>query len=588
MASFKLMFVDCQSTGMSPATSHLIELGWRISSVTGAHMMDLSGAEFVIAPPQGVTVSNRILSLTGITKEELSQAEESSVAWEHLQNSLKRINAPVWAVAHFSRIEEHFLNRLWNDHAGEDFPVRFICLHALAKRLLPDLASFGLRALVGWAGETLGELKRAAAHVQATALVWNRLYVELQKIGISTPDEISEYLSTTRTKVRRGRPGGYRISDDKRLALPERPGVYRFLDNRGKVLYVGKATSLKSRVNSYFRGRFGPGARKREMLLQAWDIDVSEVSSALAAAVLEFDEIQRHDPPYNVLMRGTSRQVAWANRDFSGFVQKADVKHRWGPLFSAQLMNELTCLRDFDRTGDIASLQDVFWKLSDKQVFGDALYVVQSMAPLMDVSMENPRDMLVRGVQMWRDHRGRILDLMLARSIEEQPQESADAGEAEEKDQEFVWTTEMLVRRLQRFPLTAVRRLLRARWIVRFSESTVWWREAGSDVTLGLKIRSGDVFEELLPSGSVPESWRLPHSHRILNLDSLKVRRMSLVLQELRRVLRQGGHVEVSFAPRIRRVGPDLDHLLKLGFDRIPAWDEIYPPELAREQSEES
>jgi hypothetical protein len=56
----------------------------------------------------------------------------------------------------------------------------------------------------------------------------------------------------------------------KRLEFPNRPGVYRMLSQSGQVLYVGKATSLKSRVNSYFRGQKGRDRKKLEMLAQVW------------------------------------------------------------------------------------------------------------------------------------------------------------------------------------------------------------------------------------------------------------------------------------------------------------------------------
>ncbi|MFX6149426.1 nucleotide excision repair endonuclease, partial [Acinetobacter baumannii] len=76
------------------------------------------------------------------------------------------------------------------------------------------------------------------------------------------------------------------------LQLPDRPGIYRMLAQDGRVLYVGKATSLRSRVNSYFHGKT-QGKRKREMIAQVWDIQVTECGSALEAALLENEEIKR-------------------------------------------------------------------------------------------------------------------------------------------------------------------------------------------------------------------------------------------------------------------------------------------------------
>ena len=93
--------------------------------------------------------------------------------------------------------------------------------------------------------------------------------------------------------------GGILLKDQKgprdvRLALPDGPGVYRMLRISGDVLYVGKATSLHHRVNSYFRKQKGIHERTLEMLSQARDLSFVVTESPLEAALLEPDEIKRH------------------------------------------------------------------------------------------------------------------------------------------------------------------------------------------------------------------------------------------------------------------------------------------------------
>ena len=83
--------------------------------------------------------------------------------------------------------------------------------------------------------------------------------------------------------------------------LPDVPGVYFFLDAKGTVLYIGKATSLRDRVKSYFMQDMlltrGPKiVRMREL---AVDIKWQETDSALEALLLEANLIHRHRPPYN-------------------------------------------------------------------------------------------------------------------------------------------------------------------------------------------------------------------------------------------------------------------------------------------------
>lgn len=98
--------------------------------------------------------------------------------------------------------------------------------------------------------------------------------------------------------------------DITKYKLPDKPGVYYFLgssklgkttkDARG-VLYIGKATSLKDRVRSYFNGDLGEtrGPKIEQMLLQAADLKWQETDSVLEALILEAELIKKHQPPYN-------------------------------------------------------------------------------------------------------------------------------------------------------------------------------------------------------------------------------------------------------------------------------------------------
>src|SRR5690606_951606 len=129
-------------------------------------------------------------------------------------------------------------------------------------RLLPGLPSRSIRAIAGYPGWPMDELKRARHHVEATRFIWRELVNRLQEIGITTFGELEDWLQTT--KPQKASKVTYALPEGVRLSLPDRPGVYLFKGSDGRVLYVGKATSLKSRVNSYFRGRKTKGSRSEE------------------------------------------------------------------------------------------------------------------------------------------------------------------------------------------------------------------------------------------------------------------------------------------------------------------------------------
>ncbi|TML21742.1 MAG: excinuclease ABC subunit UvrC [Actinobacteria bacterium] len=91
------------------------------------------------------------------------------------------------------------------------------------------------------------------------------------------------------------------LEDEVKL-LPRRPGVYLFRDERGEVLYVGKAKSLRSRVRSYFqRGDVRAGAA--QLLGRIADVEVIVTRNEAEALHLEQNLVKRHRPPFNIRLR---------------------------------------------------------------------------------------------------------------------------------------------------------------------------------------------------------------------------------------------------------------------------------------------
>lgn len=80
--------------------------------------------------------------------------------------------------------------------------------------------------------------------------------------------------------------------------MPAKPGVYFWLDNKGKILYVGRATSLKSRLGQYFLSNVD--FRIREMVSVAKKIKIIETKTLLEAIILEAKYIKKYWPKYNI------------------------------------------------------------------------------------------------------------------------------------------------------------------------------------------------------------------------------------------------------------------------------------------------
>ena len=85
--------------------------------------------------------------------------------------------------------------------------------------------------------------------------------------------------------------------------IPDSPGVYRFRDEHGRVIYVGKAKSLRSRLSSYFQDLSGLHQRTRQMVTTAASVQWTVVGTEVEALALEYSWIKEFDPRFNVKYR---------------------------------------------------------------------------------------------------------------------------------------------------------------------------------------------------------------------------------------------------------------------------------------------
>ncbi|MBZ4319636.1 excinuclease ABC subunit UvrC [Streptomyces huiliensis] len=95
-------------------------------------------------------------------------------------------------------------------------------------------------------------------------------------------------------------PSSYRPKPGQ---IPDSPGVYRFRDEHGRVIYVGKAKSLRQRLSSYFQDLAGLHPRTRTMVTTAASVEWTVVATEVEALQLEYSWIKEYDPRFNVKYR---------------------------------------------------------------------------------------------------------------------------------------------------------------------------------------------------------------------------------------------------------------------------------------------
>lgn len=92
-------------------------------------------------------------------------------------------------------------------------------------------------------------------------------------------------------------------SPEQANKLPEKPGVYRFYDKEGQLIYVGKAKSLRKRVGSYFMHKLHTDRKTRKMVSEVHLIEFTIVNSEFDALLLENNLIKNFQPKYNINLR---------------------------------------------------------------------------------------------------------------------------------------------------------------------------------------------------------------------------------------------------------------------------------------------
>lgn len=131
----------------------------------------------------------------------------------------------------------------------------------------------------------------------------------------------------------------------KIAAIPKKPGVYQFFDEGGKILYIGKAVNLRSRVSSYFNQGQGHSGKTRVLVSKIADVRFIVVDNEYDALLLENNLIKKHQPRYNVMLKD-DKTYPWIciknerfPRIFATRQLTKDGSQYFGPYASAKAMH---------------------------------------------------------------------------------------------------------------------------------------------------------------------------------------------------------------------------------------------------------
>ncbi|MEO6070717.1 MAG: exonuclease domain-containing protein [Chitinophagaceae bacterium] len=269
--------VDIETTGGYAAANGIIEISIRLFD----GVQEVEHYETLINPDQNIP--RYIQAFTGITNDMVADAPRFSEVAEKI---FRLLEGNIF-VAHnvnfdFSFIKNHL------QFYGFTLNSKKLCTVRLSRQIFPGYASYSLGNLCQSLGITLENRHRAAGDSAATVTLF-RLLLQSDKakaIDTSLKRNSKEQLLP---------PNVPKLHFEK---LPSCSGVYYFHDQKGKVVYVGKAKNIRSRVNSHFSNN-SDSRQKQNFVRHVFGISFQSTATELMAAILESTEIKRLWPPFN-------------------------------------------------------------------------------------------------------------------------------------------------------------------------------------------------------------------------------------------------------------------------------------------------
>jgi DNA polymerase-3 subunit epsilon len=287
----EFVVLDFETTGGSAANDRITEVG--AVKVRGGEVL---GTFQTLIDPQ-VAIPPLISALTGITDSMVAAAEPIETVLPCL---LEFLGGAV-LVAHNAPFDHRFLQANLERHHYRRLTNRVVCTARLARKLLPrdEVPNVRLATLAAYLGATATPCHRAFTDARATVDVLHALLERAATFGVLTLEDLLEF------PTGRGSPTFKKVHLAD--ALPHAPGVYLFRDRAGRVLYVGKAKDLRTRVRSYFSGAGDGRAKVADLLRELASIDHIPCATDFEASIREVRLIQRLRPRYNRRSRNPER-----------------------------------------------------------------------------------------------------------------------------------------------------------------------------------------------------------------------------------------------------------------------------------------
>jgi DNA polymerase-3 subunit epsilon len=281
--------VDLETLGGRPGPGTIIEIGaYRmIGRRIGESFQSLIRPRAPIPP--------FITRLTSISNEMVADAPPI----EDVMPAFRNFLGDAVMVAHNAAFDFGFLDFEFRRLFGLGLLNPVLCTLRLSRRMLPSVKRRRLDALAEHFGLSIEGRHRGLGDARMAAELLSIFLEMAAGMGIVRLDRLLDLHGRTPT----GRRLERHVAPEVIAAMLQAPGVYLMHNQRGELLYVGKARRLRDRVSSYFNGGMGTKARVADLVSHVYAIETRPARSTLEAALDEAALIREFKPPYNRMLK---------------------------------------------------------------------------------------------------------------------------------------------------------------------------------------------------------------------------------------------------------------------------------------------
>jgi DNA polymerase-3 subunit epsilon len=301
--------IDIETTGNGIKGNKITEIS--IFKYNGHEVVD----EYTSLVNPQCEIPSFITGLTGIDNNMVRNAP----LLEEIIPEIEAITKDTIFVAHSVNFDYNVIKNEFKQ-LGHDFSRKKLCTVRLSRKLLPGYNSYSLGKLTAALGIPLTDRHRARGDAHATVLLFHKL------LRAENAESVFKLFLNSKSQEAILPPA---LPKEEYEKLPSTPGVYYFKNEKGKIIYVGKAINIKKRVLGHF---YDKKTKEITLCSETASLDFEETGNELIALLKESADIKHLYPKYNSAQKRTIQQYGiFSYEDRNGIIHLAFNKIKMTP-----------------------------------------------------------------------------------------------------------------------------------------------------------------------------------------------------------------------------------------------------------------